>query len=244
MTDIDEKTWVYLKQRAGPMTIALKYQRPQLRASDLPSVRKEKNRIIRDIRERPFRRTPKDRLMLMLALMGWNSSIYTLTFSDLTLPESLDGTRSFWRRTVQGLRRMHGEPFRYVYAIEGLHGDHRWHVHAVLRGQDFTEAEVLRCWAGGKIEDVQPLLDEDHKTFYQRADYFTKERRDGLYIPRGTKQWVASPLLYKDLPPTQKTMSKSGSIRSPKREDVWYLENDHKENAFGQYNYKIWIEYP
>ena len=242
MRDIDEKLWTCVRQRAGPRTIELRYQRPQTRVSDLPSVRREKNEIIRAINDRCFRRTPKDRLETALALMGWGCSIYTLTFADQFLPDSFEGVRDYWRRYVRGLNRMHGGGFPYVYVIEGLHGDHRWHVHAVLRDADVSEADVLRHWAGGKIEDVQPLLDEEHKTFRQRAHYFTKERRDGLVIPRNVQQWVAARRLYTEAPPLIRKKVRSGTIRSPK--NVWSLETDDKSNSFGAYHYKTWIEFP
>lgn len=233
-----------MRQRAGPLTKELRYIRPQLRPGDLPSVRVEKNEIIRDIRDRSFRRTPKDRLELMLALMGWGCSIYTLTFADETLPATFGETRGVWRNYKKGLSRRHGGAFPYVYVIEGLHGDHRWHVHAVLRDADFDEADVLRHWGGGNIEDVQPLLDDVHKTFRQRAGYFIKERRDGLVIPKGVKQWVASPMLYNGLPPPVKKLVRSGSIRSPSPADLWAMTGDQKNNAYGAYRYKTWIKYP
>lgn len=242
MTTIDEMLWTCVRQRAGPRTIELRYQRPQLRASDLPSVRRDKNEIIRVVDDRRFRRTPKDRLETALALMGWGCSIYTLTFADQFLPDSFAGVRDYWRRYARGLVRMRGGGFPYVYVIEGLHGAHRWHIHAVLRDADFSEADVLRHWPGGEIEDVQPLLTEENKTFRNRAHYFTKERRDGLVIPRNVKQWVASHSLYAEAPPLVVKKVRTGNIRSPK--NVWDLETDGKTNSFGAYHYKSWIEYP
>lgn len=205
-------------------------------------MRRGKNEIVRGIRDCCFRRTPTDRLELMLALMGWGCSMYTLTFADETLPVSFGQVRARWRAFAKALARVHGGAFRYVYCIEGLHGDHRWHVHAVLRDADFCEGDVLRLWGGGCVEDVQPLLPDRQMTFRDRARYFTKERRDGLVVPRGVKQWVASPMLYRDLPPPEKRQVRSGAIRVPG--NVWTQTGGEKTNAFGAYRYRSWIEYP
>lgn len=183
-----------------------------------------------------------DRLEVMLALMGWGCSLYTLTFANETLPQSLAQTRDWWKACSKGLRRVRGGAFPYVYCIEGLHGDHRWHVHAVLRDADFSQDDVLRRWGGGHIEDVQPLLPDRQTAFRDRARYLTKERRDGLVIPKGVRQWVAAPMLYQALAPPEKRLVKSGSIRSPG--ELWNLVQSDKENPYGAYRYKSWIELP
>jgi len=236
---ISEKLWTCVRQRAGPLTKEVRYRRPQLRLSDLPSVRREKNEIVRGIRDCCFRRTPTDRLELMLGLMGWGSSLYTLTFADEALPETFAQCRAWWRSSSKALNRLHGGAFRYVYAIEGLHGDRRWHVHLALMDEDFDENDVLRCWGGGVVRDVQPMLSEVHRNFWDRAYYLTKERRDGDRIPRSVKTWVAAPMLYRSLPPPEKKLVRSGAIRTPK--EVWDVQNDAKSNAFGSFNYRSWI---
>ena len=58
-----------IRQLAGPLVKECRYRRPMLAKGDLPSVRREKNEIQNLIRNSSFRRTPVDRLELMLALM-------------------------------------------------------------------------------------------------------------------------------------------------------------------------------
>lgn len=205
-------------------------------------MRKAKNKIIRGIETNSFRRTSTGRLELMLALMGWGCSMTTLTFSNQTLPETFPQVREWWRACSKSMRKFYGGAFPYVYAIEGLHGDHRWHVHVITRDEDFSESDFLRHWGGGTIEDVQPLLSEVHRSFFERAYYLTKERRDGVRIPKGVKTWVASPMLYPALPPAERRVVKSGSIRVPK--DVWSDDKDDKKNDYGAYTYRSWIQYP
>ena len=50
-------------------------------------------------------------------------------------------TKGRWRK----------DSFDYVYAIEGRHGDKRFHIHLVLRDADFTLEEVRFLWPGGQF---------------------------------------------------------------------------------------------
>lgn len=242
MRDIEEKLWTCVRQRAGPLTKEVRYRRPQIRASDLPSVRREKNEIVRAIRDSCFRRTPADRLELMLALMGWQATTYVLTFSDETLPADFAGVRKVWARFASDLRRAHGGAFDYVYVIEGLHGGRRWHIHCVLRDEDFGLEDVRRWWGGGLVLDPEPLMQHPGDKFRRTAEYFTKERRDGERIPKGKRTWVAAPSLYRKLPAPEKSRVKSGRIRVPG--DVGWQWRRDSENAFGAFAYRVWIRLP
>ena len=175
----------------------------------------------------------------MLALMGWQATTYVLTFSDETLPADFAGVRAFWSGFAASMRRAHGGAFDYVYVIEGLHGGKRWHIHAVLRDGDFTEADVRRWWGGGLVLDPEPLMQGQGDKFRRTAEYFTKERRDGERLPAGKRLWVASPSLYRQLPPPEKRIVKSGRIRLPR--DALWNEANNRENAFGSFHYRKWI---
>jgi len=231
-----------VRQRAGPLTKEVRYRRPQLRPGDLPGVRREKNEIVRAIRDSCFRRTPQDRLELMLALMGWEATVYVLTFSDEQLPETFAGVRSFWGRFTRDLRREHGGAFDYVYVIEGLHGGKRWHIHCVLRDRDFSGDDVVRWWAGGLVLDPEPLLQWPGDSFRRTAAYFTKERRDGERLPAGKRLWVASPSLYRQLPAPERRRVKSGDIRAPAGA-VRHIDQ-RRSNPYGDFRYKTWIAKP
>jgi len=241
VTGID-KPWTCVRQRAGPLVKEVRYRRPALSRADLPSVRREKNKIVRAIRDSCFRRTPADRLELMLALMGWKATTYVLTFSDQTLPETFAGVRAFWSRFAKALRRIHGGAFDYVYVIEGLHGGKRWHIHAVLRDADFSRADVERWWGGGLVLDPEPLLQGPEDSFRRTAEYFTKERRDGVKIPAGKRTWVAAPSLYRQLPAPVKRRVRSGVIRVPR--GIGWSARGNAENAFGAFAYREWIVLP
>jgi len=89
--------WICVRQRAGPLVKECRYQRPTLRKGDLPSVQREKQKILSMTKGALFRRTPEDRLELMLGLFGWGATVYTLTFNDAQLPHSF---RRRERRTM------------------------------------------------------------------------------------------------------------------------------------------------
>ena len=68
---------------------------PHTAEGDLPSVQREKQKILSMTKGALFRRTPEDRLELMLGLFGWGATVYTLTFNDAQLPHSFRGSARF-----------------------------------------------------------------------------------------------------------------------------------------------------
>ena len=199
--------WICVRQRAGPLVKECRYQRPTLRKGDLPSVQREKQKILSMTKGALFRRTPEDRLELMLGLFGWGATVYTLTFD-------------------------------YVYAIEGRHGDKRFHIHLVLRDTDFTLEEVRFLWPGGFV-DGEPLLQGPEDSFRRMARYLVKERHDGWVIPLGARTWVASRSLYGKLPAVEKWRAEDGNIPVP-NQATWAEENCTR-NPFGAYHYAAYI---
>ena len=103
--------WICVRQRAGPLVKECRYQRPTLRKGDLPSVQREKQKILSMTKGALFRRTPEDRLELMLGLFGWGATVYTLTFNDAQLPHSFQGVRQVWRNFLGAMRRWRKDSF-------------------------------------------------------------------------------------------------------------------------------------
>lgn len=235
-------SWICVRQQAGPLVKECRYQRPTLSHTDLPSVRRRKNEIIAETRNATFRRKPVDRLELMLALFGWNASMYTMTFDPEHVPGSLSEVKRIWRNTLNAMKRWRKGSFDYIYVIEGKHGNARYHIHLILRDKDFSPAEVRFLWPGGNVDDV-PLLIYPEKNFRQRAEYLTKEKRDGIKFPVGSRTWVASRSLYEQLAPPERSMQETGSIHIHSeafRLSDW-VDESHKSNHFGSYNYASYI---
>lgn len=158
-------------------------------------------------------RTSVDKLELRLALYGFDGIFYTLTFADEYLPSDWAGAMRVWDAFTKRLRRWSKKPLDYyVYRIEGLHGDHRLHIHAFLRDQDFPPAVVRYLWDWGEAYDVpydkkRVLAEGGYRGL---AIYFTKE------VPEvGRHPWGCSRMLSRYLPPPEVRASKTGVLRIP-----------------------------
>ena len=241
MRGIETKEWTCVRQRAGPLVKECRYRRPRLMKGDLPGVRREKNQIVGLIRDSSFRRTPVDRLELMLALMGRRASTYELTYAPEFLPDDFKGVRRDWRNFLRALKRWRGEAFDYVYCIEGRHGDHRHHIHLVLRDRDFSPAEVGYLWPGGGERTGAPLLAGPQDSFRRMARYLTKERTDGVTVPIGARTWVASRSLYAKLPEPERWRCGSGEIELP--DGAVKTGENRLWNPFGEWRYLEYIEH-
>lgn len=186
-----------------------------------------------------------DRLELRLALLGYKGSMHTLTFDPEHLPQNFDGVRralvAFFRR-VQRWQTQIGRPpsLDYAYAIEGLHGERRYHVHLATRDEDISPAEISYLWRSG-IVDNEPIL-MAQGGFRRLAEYLNKERSDGYTIPIGRHPWSCSRSLTAQLPAPERWRDTSSGIVVP--DDAIWVRRGGVENDFGAYYYAAWIEKP
>ena len=166
--------------------------------------------------------------------IGWGcrwGSHYTMTCDDFHLPDRYDGMRKMFRAARTRMQRWHGGPFDWIGCIEGKHGDHRFHVHLVLRDEDFSPAEVRHLWTAGDVDDEPVLMREGG---YRRlATYFNKERPDGFVIPLGKHPWSCSRGLKAQIPEPERWRDDSGLIEVPDNV-IWCRKGAH-ENDFGAY---------
>lgn len=235
-----DKRWYCVRQRAGPLVKECRSIRPRLAANDTPWERTEKNKILRPPRDSSVCRTRVDRLELRLALFGYEGSVYTLTFDREHEPERFQDVRLVWRRFLYRLKKWRGRPFDYIYLIEGRHGDHRYHIHLVLRDSDFSPAEVRHLWRFGSNVDDQPLLRNPWDSYRRTAKYFNKEATDGVTIPIGGRTWVCSRSLVRQLPPVECWRDESGMIPIPA--NTQRRGTYQTGNQFGEYRYAWYIE--
>lgn len=234
-----ELPWTCVKQVAGALVKEIRYWRAPNRKGDLPSVRKAKNDISAQIRNSCFARTPQDRLELRLALMGYQSTFYTLTFSSLHLPDTYRQVQRKWKSFLRAMKRHRNRDFDYIYAIEGKHGDHRFHIHLIVRNNDFTKREIEYLWGWG-MADAQPLMQGKDATFRDRAEYLVKEKRDGVVVPTGARYWSCSRSLNAKLPPPVKSKAATGDIIIPP--GARSVRPYRTDNAFGAYRYVTYIK--
>lgn len=226
-----------VRQRAGPLVKECRAMRPRLSKEDDGLVRAEKAEILRP-RLSAVSRRPADRLEIRLALFGYDGVFYTLTYGDY-LPENFPGVRRDLRNFFGRARRYRkGEPFDWAYCIEGKHGDHRWHIHLILREADFPAPEVSRLWGHGFVHG-EPLLRKDGG-YWRIASYLNKERRGGI-LPVGGHPWSVSRSLLRQLPPPERWRDSCGDIAVPEN-PYWRGPRLTIENRFGVYRYASWIK--
>ena len=241
-----DRPWYCVRQRAGPLVKECRALRPRFSGRDTAADRREK-RAVKQPPHSAVCRSQADRLELRLALFGFEGSHHTLTFDNAHLPADFAGVRASLRAFLARARRWHGgEPFDYIYCVEGLHGDHRYHIHTVLRDSDFPPAVVRHLWRGGEAWDEPVLMDQGG---YRRlAEYLTKEPREVGRPEPGVRSWSAALGLTKprteseSVPDTVTIAAPPGAIILDRREEhnEWgdylylkYLMPDRKEEKKG-----------
>lgn len=199
--------FVCVRQRAGPLVKALV-------TDNYGYLRRYGPGAVRGRCGPALSRTSLDKLELRLALFAYDGIFYSLNFDNAHLPANWAGVERVWDAFLKRLRRWSRKPVEfYVYRMEGLHGDHRYHIHAFLRDQDFPPAVVQYLWTWGNAYDVRwdraRVLSEGG--YRGLAIYFTKE------VPEvGRHPWGCSRALSKYIPPPEVTTCKSGMVRLPK----------------------------
>lgn len=245
--------WHCCRQRAGPLVKECRALRPRFSRDDLGMDHRSKAEIKRYERT-AVNRHQVDRLEIRLALLGLMGTHYTLTFDNTTLPWDFPETRRRLRNFLARVGRWRrGEPLDYVYAIEGLHGDHRYHIHFCCDYGDLAPAEVQTLWGQGSVNDEPVLLFHEYRDpqtgervkvcdggFRRLAEYLNKERTDGVVIPIGRHPWSCSRSLNNKVPPPERWMDTSGGILVP--DNVVWARKGGTENDFGAYYYGSWIE--
>lgn len=118
-------------------------------------------------------RSQADRLELRLALFGFEGTHYTLTYDSVHLPRTFREAMATKRAFMARARRFNeGQPFDWVTCVEGLHGDHRYHIHLVLRYSDFPPAVVRHLWRAGEVDDEPGA--HAHRRLSRLAEYLTR----------------------------------------------------------------------
>lgn len=237
MPNEEKMQWHCVRQHAGPLVKECRALRPRLTPKDTAQDARSK-RDLQSYAHSAVCRTQVDRLELKLALFGFEGTHYTCTYDSLHLPHDFDGVRRSFRAFRSRLQRCRkGAPYDWIGCIEGLHGDHRLHIHCILRNSQIPPGIVRRIWTGGDV-DVEPVLQREGG--YRRlAEYLNKERPDGFVIPIGKHPWSCSRTLNSGLPPAERWMEDSSAITVP--DDVLWSRRGARENDFGAYYYASYI---
>lgn len=251
----DPLVWHCCRQRAGNLVKECRAIRPRFSREDTAQDHRAKAQL-KEYQKTAVNRRQVDRLEIRLAVLGPQGTHYTLTFDNRYLPRDFPNVRRALRAYFGRVKRYldpTGPPLDYIYCIEGLHGDHRYHVHFCCPYDRLSPTEVDKLWRQGEVYDEPVLLFHpyrDPKTrewvkvcdggYRRLGEYFNKERTDGIIIPIGRHPWSCSRSLNAKVPAPEIWMDSSGAIEIP--DDVIWSRRGNTENDFGAYYFGSWIE--
>ena len=176
--------------RAGRLVWDITYTVPR------PNASKQERKRIREVTEEQVARTNANTAqrkleMLMATNFDEGDLVLTVTYRDADLPDSADVTRKHLGKVfaqMRAYRKARGLPdLKYIYVLEGRHGDHRPHAHIIINAAG-GDLELMRSlWLWG--DDIQ-LNYVRERGYDGWAGYLTKERREASL--NGKKQFVGS----------------------------------------------------
>lgn len=176
--------------RAGRLVWDIAYTVPR------PNASKQERKRIREVTEEQIQRTNANTAqrkleMLMATNFDEGDLMLTVTYRDADLPDSADVTRKHLGKVfaqMRAYRKARGLPdLKYIYVLEGRHGDHRPHAHIIINAAG-GDLELMRSlWIWGDDIQLNYIRERGYDGW---AGYLTKERREASL--NGKKQFVGS----------------------------------------------------
>lgn len=176
--------------RAGRLVWDITYTVPR------PNASKQERKRIREVTEEQIQRTNANTAqrkleMLMATNFDDTDLVLTVTYRDADLPDSADVTRKHLGKVfaqMRAYRKARGLlDLKYIYVLEGRHGDHRPHAHIIINAAG-GDLELMRSlWIWGDDIQLNYIRERGYDGW---AGYLTKERREASL--NGKKQFVGS----------------------------------------------------
>lgn len=161
-----------------------------------PNANTAQRKRIREVTEEQIQRTNANtaqRKLEMLMATNFDDAdlVLTVTYRDADLPDSADVTRKHLGKVfaqMRAYRKARGLPdLKYIYVLEGRHGDHRPHAHIIINAAG-GDLELMRSlWIWGDDIQLNYIRERGYDGW---AGYLTKERREASL--NGKKQFVPS----------------------------------------------------
>lgn len=151
-------------------------------------------RCASDLRQKANDRSAMARLKRLLACnFSPQDLVVTLTYSDEPLPKTPEQARDlylkpFVRQLRKKLLACPGAEAKYIYVIEGLHGDKRLHHHIVLPDHPELRSIVREIWPHGYFDFARIAA----RGYEGWARYLTKEPRKTGRRYVGDRMWTPS----------------------------------------------------
>lgn len=176
--------------RAGRLVWDITYTVPR------PNASKQERKRIREVTEEQIQRTNANTAqrkleMLMATNFDEGDLVLTVTYRDEDLPDSADVPRKHLGKVfaqMRAYRKARDLPdLKYIYVLEGRHGDHRPHAHIIINAAG-GDLELMRSlWIWGDDIQINYIRERGYDGW---AGYLTKERREASL--NGKKQFVGS----------------------------------------------------
>lgn len=176
--------------RAGRLVWDITYTVPR------PNANTAQRKRIREVTEEQIQRTNANTAqrkleMLMATNFDEGDLVLTVTYRDEDLPDSANVTRKHLGKVfaqMRAYRNARGLPdLKYIYVLEGRHGDHRPHAHIIINAAG-GDLELMRSlWIWGDDIQLNYIRERGYDGW---AGYLTKERREASL--NGKKQFVGS----------------------------------------------------
>ena len=176
--------------RAGRLVWDITYTVPR------PNASKQERKRIREVTEEQIQRTNANTAqrkleMLMATNFDDTDLVLTVTYRDADLPDSADVTRKHLGKVfaqMRAYRKARDLPeLKYIYILEGRHGDHRPHAHIIINAAG-GDLELMRSlWIWGDDIQLNYIRERGYDGW---AGYLTKERCEASL--NGKKQFVGS----------------------------------------------------
>lgn len=222
--------------RGGRLVASVLYTRPE--PGDCERVRAAKTHATTKARHALNLKQSRQKLEFTIAAnftrYDWH---LVLTFDNAHLPKDRAGAIACFRRFIRLLRRhrrARGQDVKYIYAVEGKHGDKRLHIHVIINAVSADDIEIFRSlWEYGSQVNAERLEDREPSMM---AIYLTKECEDGK--PVGAKSWVGSKNLKQ---PTieHDYVGDDDTLAAPP--GCYVLERREETNEFGSFAYIKYI---
>lgn len=162
------------------------------------------------------------------------------TLSDAFLTQDYRVLKKYWQLFLNRIRKARAArgagQLRYIYVMEGLHGDHRPHIHALLKAADLDAdgwAEIRKHWFYGSVEETA-IANWEHR--YEIGRYLSKEPRKHGRIHVGQRIFDCSRNLQRPRR-TSYSLQDADSFQIPDGYEI--VVSDCKNNPFGTFEYYV-----